>query len=588
MSESTQTEVFVREDGKNHSIRIHSELDEKLQEELKRRWEASLTILVPLLGVVSSLVIQIKPNEIVVFSVSGNPDNPIKLGEHCPLGKGYYCETTVGKDAPFCINDSAKDPLWHDNPDAQNGLTAYLGEPLHYPDGSFFGTLCLLNNRPLADSEQAKKVLGQVALAFQRDLEFLAIVQEKENEAQEAQALKEKAEAKEKEALVALKKAQEAESNKTAFLSNISHDMRTPLNAIIGYANLAQKATDRRSMVTYLERIKEGSSLLLSLVNDTLDVMKIDSGAIVLRQEGMKLSSVFDAAYLTLSPAIENKHLLFVKEVEPGANVEVKGDPIRLQEVFMNLLSNAVKFTGENGQVTFAIQVGEESAGEIHYAISVRDTGCGMSAEFMKQIFTPFATERNEANSTVEGSGLGLAIVKRLVDTMGGTIKVKTELGKGSRFDIRLSFPKAGASSSQVKSEKKVDLKSLKDKRVLICEDNAMNLQIMSLLLQSQGMKVVTAVNGKLASDAFLSSESHYFNAILMDIRMPIMDGYEATRVIRSSSHPDAKVVPIIAMTADAFDSDIAKCLEAGMDDHLAKPVEPDRLFETLSYYFKR
>ena len=385
---------------------------------------------------------------------------------------------------------------------------------------------------------------------------------------------------------VALKEARHANQMKTEFLSNVSHDMRTPMNAVLGYTSLAQQSKDPSAVNGYLEKIDKAGKILLSLINDTLELSKIESGNTTLKCAPVSCREIISKVVGSIRPSMEEKHIHFILDNSRAVMATINVDAMRLQDVFINLLSNAVKFTPKYGEITLMVECVELEKDCVHDRIVVRDNGCGMSPEFLPKIFEPFSQERQAATADVGGSGLGLSIVKKLVDLMGGTITVESELGMGTEFTILLDFERVDDHLPE-KKESLQKWETLKGHRVLLVEDNAMNTEIARAILEMRGISVSCAENGETGCLRFAESDSGTYDAILMDIRMPVMSGHDAARKIREMNRPDAKKVPIIAMSADAFAEDIEKSLEAGMNEHIAKPVDPATLYDVLLKYFR-
>lgn len=394
----------------------------------------------------------------------------------------------------------------------------------------------------------------------------------------------------------ALVKAQEAEQKaleasqvKSSFLSSVSHDIRTPMNAIINLTELARKEDDITVVHEYLDKMSISSQFLLTLINDILDMSKIESGEISLKKENLNRKDFLNTIETVIVPLLNAKHINYHGELRPGKYV-ISVDKMRFNQIFFNLLSNAVKFTPEGGDVWFIVDNHEVENNKLKIEFTVRDNGIGMSEEFQKHLFEPFAREHSELNSKITGTGLGLSIVKNLVEAMHGTITVKSELGKGTEFKVVFyadivskdedsDVPKAVIHESKLGSE---DQASLKGTRILLVEDNEINTYVAITILEKAGCIVSTAENGKEALETFSDSEEYSFDAIIMDVRMPVMDGLEATKAIRALDRADAKSVPIIAMTADAFDEERTRTKEAGMDYHLSKPVDAEEIYRTL------
>lgn len=389
----------------------------------------------------------------------------------------------------------------------------------------------------------------------------------------------------------ALATAEKANEMKSVFLSTVSHDMRTPLNGIIGYTTLALQQNNQEASLqlsqthSYLEKIKTASNALLLLINDTLDLARIENGNEVLKLEVVHTTEFIDAIITTVKPSMDAKHINFMTEVSKAGDEYIKCDKVRMEKVLMNLLSNAAKFTPENGTITLSIGCTKDTK-MLHCRIAVKDTGCGMSKNFIPKAFEPFTQERSAETANIGGSGLGLSIVKRLVDLMGGHIEVDSTLGKGTSFYVFIDFEIVSSEQAhpEVPKETFSDV-SLNGKHVLLCEDNAVNREIATALLEGEGVIVTSAMNGKEGLDAFANSAPGTFDAVLMDIRMPIMNGYDASEEIRALRRSDASLIPIIAMTADAYDDDVKHCFDCGMNAHIAKPIDAQKLFITLKKF---
>ena len=374
--------------------------------------------------------------------------------------------------------------------------------------------------------------------------------------------------------------AEEASKAKTFFLSNMSHDIRTPLNAIIGYTTLANRdGVSYEEKGGYITKIEMASRQLLEIVNDVLDMSRIESGKLSLEPTCVDLENCVLEACDLVRTQLEAKKI----ELFESINISHKWilcDKVMLDRALMNLLCNAGKFTEENGSVS--LQLNELNADDKtgSYEIRIKDTGIGMSEEFAERLFDPFERERTSTVSRIQGTGLGLAITKRIVDMMGGNITVKTEKGKGTEFVITVSFP-------LVEPEDEICLNegeeiSFEGKRALLVEDNMINMEIAQMLLEQSGFLIETAENGKIALEMTAASEPGYYDVILMDIQMPVMDGYMATQAIRDLPDPGLAGIPIIAMTANAFQEDIKKAGEVGMNGHIAKPLDVSGMKATL------
>lgn len=373
----------------------------------------------------------------------------------------------------------------------------------------------------------------------------------------------------------------EASSAKTDFLSRMSHDIRTPLNVVIGSTTLARREDNPPETQGYLENIDRSGRFLLSLVNDILDLNKVESGKMDLYPAPYSLAQFRMNIESIIRPLCQEREIDFRIEGETPAESYLL-DSVRFDQIFFNLLSNSAKFTPAGGHVTLKYHVDDLPDGTAELKLAVIDDGIGMSEEFQRKMFESFSQERESETAKIEGTGLGLAIVKSLVDLMGGTIEVESKLGQGTAF--YLSIP-AEIAPDQAPAEQAAadEVKSIAGKHVLLFEDNDVNAQIATRMLEQEGVVVKRASDGAEGLAAFLASTPYHYDAVLMDLRMPHMNGFEAARAIRATERDDADAVPIIAMTANAYDEDARKCLEAGMNAHLSKPVEPAALFSTLA-----
>lgn len=383
--------------------------------------------------------------------------------------------------------------------------------------------------------------------------------------------------------------ADSANAAKSDFLSRMSHDIRTPLNGIIGMTYLTQEMDLPEEARDNLRKIDLSSKFLLSLINEVLDMTKAESGKIELRPEPYRIQDF--QAYLSsvILPLCKEKNIRFVLDVEPLTDYIPMMDSLRLNQVFFNLLSNAVKFTPEGGSVTFRLREHLTAQGRLALEITVADTGIGMSEDFQKHLFEPFTQEMRDDSSEMRGTGLGLAIVKKLLDLMDCSVNVKSYLGKGTSFAITGEFDCITSQEAVSVSLNNAPSSSLPENcHVLLCEDHPLNQEIVKRLLTENNALVNIAEDGRRGLNEFATSPYGFYDIVLMDVRMPIMDGIEATRHIRRLNRDDARTVPIIAMTADAFDEDVRKCLDAGMNGHIAKPIDPESLCETVREYIMK
>lgn len=378
--------------------------------------------------------------------------------------------------------------------------------------------------------------------------------------------------------------ANAASTAKSDFLSHMSHDIRTPINGIMGMTDIALKNLDDRDRVLdCLKKIEGSSGHLLSLVNDVLDMSRIESGKTRIAREPMDLRQVISHCASIVSGQLQGRDVALVEEFETLSHPRLLGDELHLRQVLINILGNAVKFTPDGGKIFFRCRELGTEGDAARFRLEVEDTGIGMKPEFLPIIFEPFAQEEGGSRSTYKGTGLGMSITKQFVDLMGGTIQVESEPGRGSLF--RLEFLIDIDRDYQEVRESGFCRLDLTGSRLLLAEDNELNMEIALYMLEDEGIEAVPAQNGQEAVEIFSASPPGAFDGILMDVMMPVMDGLAATRAIRALKRADAGTIPIIAMTANAYDEDRRRCLEAGMNAHVAKPIDSATLIQVLSHY---
>ena len=395
-----------------------------------------------------------------------------------------------------------------------------------------------------------------------------------------------------KKQMEALKEAQDANAAniaKTTFLNHMSHDIRTPMNAIVGFTDIAMKRKPDKEVEDCLKKIRQSSEYLMTLINDVLDISRIESGKLEYKPVLVDLRDMTDTVLSIARGYMENRDLNFSVSREELKNPYVMADELRIREVLLNIISNAVKFTKDGGTISFAAENApgnDENHIIVRYRIS--DTGIGMSEEFQTRIFDEFSQENNGARTSYKGTGLGMAIAKQYVDLMGGKIEVSSRQGVGSAFtvEIPLLIAEHVLTEEKEKLRKDIDLHGL---HVLLAEDNDLNAEIAIALLEEKGMIVTRTTDGKSALTQFCNTVPRTFDLILMDIMMPEMNGYETTKAIRNlPDRPDGKEIPIIAMTANAFAEDVQAALKAGMDDHVAKPIDMSILISVITKYIEQ
>ena len=385
------------------------------------------------------------------------------------------------------------------------------------------------------------------------------------------------------ELLIAAKKAEAANEAKTEFLQRMSHDIRTPINGICGFVNMADHyADDIKKQTEYRTKVKEASNLLLELVNDVLDMSKLESGEIVLEEIPFNLSSIFKEVFVVIEQMASEQNIQIEWEKKQIIHRDFIGSPGYVKRVMMNILSNAVKYNRENGHIYIScMEIPSKQPEMTTMEFVCRDTGIGMTEEFQKCVFEPFAQEHTGSRTKFAGTGLGMSIAKNLIEKMGGSISFESKEGAGTTFVIQVPF-KIDPDADKREEQRDVSEKSIKGLHILLAEDNELNMEIAEFVLQNVGADVTKAWNGQEAVELFRKSEQGGFDIILMDIMMPVMNGYEATKMIRSLDREDAKTIPIIAMTANAFTEDRLKAKEAGMNEHIVKPLDVELLIKVI------
>ena len=400
---------------------------------------------------------------------------------------------------------------------------------------------------------------------------------------------KEKDEKYKAELLRAAKKAAAANEAKTEFLQRMSHDIRTPINGICGMINVADYYADNMEKQTECRaKIKEASHLLLELINEVLDMSKLESDEVVLEEIPFNLNSISEEILGVIEHMATEQNIRIIWEEKEVTHWNLIGSPVHVKRILMNILSNAVKYNKENGYVYISCrEIPSKQTAMTTLEFVCRDTGIGMTEAFQKRIFEPFAQEHAGSRTKFAGTGLGMPITKKLVEKMGGTISFESKEGTGTTFVIRIPFRIDTDMKDRTEAEEKTET-SIHGLHVLLTEDNELNMEIAEFVLQNEGAVVTKAWNGQKAVDIFRKSRPGEFDAILMDIMMPVMNGYEAAKMIRSLDREDAKVIPIIAMTANAFTEDKMRAKEAGMDEHIAKPVDGKLLVKVINELVKR
>ncbi len=387
---------------------------------------------------------------------------------------------------------------------------------------------------------------------------------------------------------VAAEEARSASKAKSEFLSNMSHDIRTPINGIMGMTEIALKnVSDAARVEDCLGKISSSSQHLLSLINDVLDMSRIESGKVTVNSEPMNLTATTDECASIIDGQLLNRDVELIREFGDFAHPNLIGDELHLRQILINILGNSVKFTPDGGRIYFRVEETGSADGRARFRFEIEDTGIGMKPEFLQHIWEPFVQEDGGNRTNYKGTGLGMAITKKFVDMMGGKITVESRLNEGSKFVIELGFEidQNAVTAAETPEETEFHLEGM---RVMLVDDIDINIEVAKYMLEDVGITVTCAENGQLALELFQNRAAGSFDVILMDIMMPVMNGLDATRAIRALDRPDAKEIPIIAMTANAYDEDVRSAQEAGMNGHLAKPIDAALLYRALSELYHR
>lgn len=387
-----------------------------------------------------------------------------------------------------------------------------------------------------------------------------------------------------KELISAKEEADRANASKTEFLLRMSHDIRTPINGIMGMLEMEEKyADDTKKLAECRKKIRDASGILLDLINEVLDMSKLESGEIVLEHIPFDLVGISTEVYYAVKKQADDRNIEILQEDCSACNARLIGSPVHIKRLMMNIVGNAIKYNKDCGKVYITCREIKKDGDRIDLQFQCRDTGIGMSPEFLKRVFEPFTQENPSSGTKYAGTGLGLSIAKNLVDKMGGTITVESKKGAGTVFDVHIPLDIDRTVSKEEVAAEETESVSIEGLRILLVEDNELNMEIARFLLEEEGAEITEAWNGREAVERFESASPGEYDVILMDVMMPVMNGYEATKAIRSLKKPGAKTIPIIAMTANAFAEDKIEAMNSGMNEHIAKPLDKKNMIRTIA-----
>ncbi|MBN1910007.1 MAG: response regulator [Pirellulales bacterium] len=537
-----------------------------IPDEVVERWQEFVNTIAEFIDVPSVMINRIDPPELEIFRSNVGEKNPFPSGTRMPL-LGVYCETTARTRRSLRVSDARNDPRWSISPTAKAGIYAYLGYPLLWPEGSIFGTLCIIDTKENPWGDRYEKLVSNFKNAVETHL-ALVFAHEQANAATRA---------------------------KSEFLANMSHEIRAPMTAILGFSDVLLDNLQLEENIWAVNTIKRNGDYLLTLINDILDLSKIEAGKLQVERICCKPVRIVADVVSLMQVRADSKGLPLEVEFVGAIPQRIKSDPTRLRQILINMVGNAIKFT-ETGSVRIVTQMVESPEGMPCLRFDVIDTGIGMTPEQTSHLFQPFSQGDSSTTRRFGGTGLGLAISKRLAAMLGGNIAVRSELGQGSTFSLAVEtgpvddVPMLDNPAEEFARRDETPLPCAEAAhesgpelacRVLLAEDGPDNQRLICYMLKKAGAEVAVAENGQIACEMALAAkhEGEPFDVILMDIQMPVMDGYDATRHLRRNGYTGS----IVALTANAMAGDDVKCREAGCDDYLSKPIVRDRFLCTLA-----
>jgi signal transduction histidine kinase/CheY-like chemotaxis protein len=566
-----KTLVQLRETKELKEIQIGFNKPE-VDSNMKNKWQSMLNTICDISNIPAALIMNVTEDQMNCLVSNDNFDNPYRPGDSCHLESGLYCETVIGTNSYLQINNALLNDKWKDNPDVELSMISYAGMPLVWPDNEIFGTICGLDSVEIKDSKTLSKLLKEFKILVEKDLANLLFFEEYGVIKKSNKELSEKL-----NQIITNKIDTDDSLLKSSFLKRISHSLITPTTTIKGLADFGINESKDKNLTEYFTKISRSSDYLLILFNDILDFQQISENSLSLNYMNSNLKDITEKSFRLIADVCKEKKIDF--EIESDLkDTLIFADPERLTQIFVNLLSNSTTYTYEGGKISVKVTSRPKDENYITSEFIISDTGIGMSKEFQKKMFKPFAKENN-TDLLNNGAGLGLPIVKSLVELMQGTIECQSEINKGTTFKIKLNLHKTLNRDSHNKTNL-VNICKYNDINILLAEDNKINSKIIARILEKGNMSVKVVDNGLKAYNEIKANGDTY-DLILMDINMPEMNGNEATKKIRE--HGFDKV--IIALSANSNKDDISKALQSGVDAFLSKPIDTSKLLTIISFF---
>ena len=553
-----KTKVYLKREKKSVPIAISDKNKPALTEQIITNWQNQVNMLAKMMQVRAVLIMKVKTGVMEVAVKSSNPKNPYQLNGQSYLGHGMYCETVMGNDELLLIRDVSKDETWANDKSGLFEARSYLGVPIKWPDDSFYGTLCVIDDKPIVLDDDHIEAFNQLARLFNQDLKIL--MQEKR--------------------LAALSEIPaDHVYSRPEFLRDISLEFKAPLTTIIGLSQMGANLSKEKTLQAYFDQIASAGSYLLEIVDEVKDIARIETNLVEPVEQNVNIDDFAREIESLFALKFKEKHQEFAVSINNLNPKTYNFDKTAMKRIIVNILENANMYTRENGTINWRISKSTQD-GQEFLVHQITDNGVGIAPELMEKIFRPFPKKTSAAYDKRDSLGLGLSITYSLTKFLDGEIQVSSQKGEGSSFVIRIPV-KQGLKIVNTPNEAVVNPKYV-NKTVLLVEDNNINAMTIRLMLNKQKIKVDWVVNGALALE---NMKNKQYDLVLMDLDMPVVNGYEATRLIRGNSDKKVSATPIIAIASSAYVEEVEKSLAAGMDDHLVKPLDSKQLEYALNRY---